>query len=228
MNNILRFVVVCTFVTVTNIACASDSVYKGIDKVVAVGDVHGDYDQYVKLLKANKLINKKLKWTGGEIHLVQLGDVTDRGPDSLKIIEHLMKLEKQEKRAGGKVHVLIGNHESMNIQTDLRYVHPGEYAALVTRRSKKNQAQYLDAVFRSMLSAQPELADVQDATMAKLAKTKLLAAELEFSRMIANDPVLNPKAGAKMNKFLAKSFYVLQDEAKYQKKVLNKCRGKKT
>jgi hypothetical protein len=152
------------------ISSAEDTLYTGVGKVVAIGDLHGDYDQYVRALKANKLVDKKLKWIGGDIHLVQLGDVTDRGPDSLKIIEHLMKLEKQAAKAGGKVHILVGNHEAMNIQTDLRYVHPGEYAALVTKKSGRTQASYIDAVFRQMLSTKPEVADKEAETRANLAK----------------------------------------------------------
>lgn len=149
-------------------AVASDSHFTGVGKIVAVGDLHGDYEQYVRILKANDLVDDKLKWTGGKVHFVQLGDVTDRGPDSLKIIRHLMKLEKQAKRAGGRVHVLIGNHEAMNIQTDLRYVHPGEYSVLVTKRSAKNQSQYLEAVYSAMLVGKPEIADIKEETLAKL------------------------------------------------------------
>ena len=136
---------------------AEESVYTHAGRIVAVGDLHGDYDQYLKILKANQLVDDKLRWDAGDTHFVQLGDVADRGPDSLKIIQHLKKLKKQAKKRGGQVHVLIGNHEAMNVQGDLRYVHPGEYAALVDRGSKKNQQRYLDAVFKAMLANQPEL-----------------------------------------------------------------------
>lgn len=144
--------------------------FKHVGKVVAVGDLHGDYEQYLRVLKANDLVDEKLKWQGGRVHFVQMGDVTDRGPDSEKIIRHLMKLEKQAKKAGGRVHVLIGNHEAMNIQTDLRYVHPGEYSALINRQSVKKQQRYIDAVFRSMVQRQPDLADREEETLAGLEK----------------------------------------------------------
>ncbi|MBT5724208.1 MAG: protein-tyrosine-phosphatase, partial [Gammaproteobacteria bacterium] len=110
---------------------AAKDVFKGVDRIVAVGDLHGDYDQYIKVLTTNGLVDEQLRWQGGKTHFVQLGDVVDRGPDSLRIIRHLMKLEKEAKKKGGRVHVLIGNHEVMNIQNDLRYVHPGEYSALI-------------------------------------------------------------------------------------------------
>ena len=103
--------------------------WTGVERVIAIGDLHGDYEQYLKVMKSAGLIDKKEKWSGGQTHLVQTGDITDRGPDSRKIIDHLVKLSKQAKKAGGYVHLLIGNHESMNVVGDLRYVAPGEFAA---------------------------------------------------------------------------------------------------
>ncbi len=112
------------------------AIWEGVDQIVVVGDIHGDYDQFIKLLRSAKLINHKNKWTGGDTHLVQLGDVPDRGPDTLKIIEFLQKLEIQARRTKGYVHLLIGNHEAMNVYGDLYYVHPGEFEAFARPQSK--------------------------------------------------------------------------------------------
>lgn len=103
--------------------------WKGVERIVAVGDVHGDYGQLVKILRYVRVINKNGKWIGGKAHLVQTGDVLDRGPDSRKVMNLLMKLEKQAAKAGGGVHPLIGNHEGMVLRGDWRYVHPGESQA---------------------------------------------------------------------------------------------------
>lgn len=91
--------------------------WTGIDRVVAVADLHGDYDRFVFILIHPQvgLIDQDLRWIGGEAHLVQLGDVLDRGPDARKIFELLMRLEKEAAAAGGMVHTLLGNHEEMNI-----------------------------------------------------------------------------------------------------------------
>lgn len=148
----------------------AEDVFKDVDRIVAVGDLHGDYDQYIKVLTANGLVDEKLKWQGGKTHFVQLGDVVDRGPDSLRIIRHLMKLEKEAKKKGGRVHVLIGNHEAMNIQGDLRYVHPGEYSVLVKRNSKAVRAKYLEAVYQHRISIDPGLAETPDLVMEGLKK----------------------------------------------------------
>jgi hypothetical protein len=120
--------------------------WSGVDRIVVMGDLHGDYDQFVTLLKQTGLVDDRLKWTGGKTHLVQIGDVPDRGPDTDKIIDLLQKLEKQAKRDKGMVHPLLGNHEVMNISDDLRYVEPEEYAVFRTRRSEALLDQYYDVV----------------------------------------------------------------------------------
>ncbi|NOX95482.1 MAG: protein-tyrosine-phosphatase [Alphaproteobacteria bacterium] len=105
-------------------------------RIVAIGDLHGDYDAYESLLTEAELIDNRGRWVGGKTILIQMGDVPDRGPDSLKIILHLQKLQRQAARKHGRVIALIGNHEAMNMTGDLRYVHPGEYQTFVTRNSK--------------------------------------------------------------------------------------------
>lgn len=102
-------------------------------RIVAVGDVHGDFAQFTAVLRSAGVIDGKNKWAGGQTHLVQLGDIPDRGADTKKIIEYLMDLEKQARKAKGMVHLLIGNHEAMNVYGDLRYVIPEEYAAFASR-----------------------------------------------------------------------------------------------
>ena len=95
----------------------------------AIGDIHGDYKSFVKLLGRLGLIDQKLKWIGGKKELVQTGDIFDRGPGSRSAVELLMKLEGEAKKTGGEVTTLIGNHEVMNLVGDLRYVDPREYTS---------------------------------------------------------------------------------------------------
>jgi hypothetical protein len=111
----------------------------GVERVVAIGDLHGDYGQYINVMQSAGLLNKSEKWSGGKTHMVQTGDVPDRGPDTHKIIDHLVKLAKQAKKKGGYVHLLIGNHEAMNVVGDLRYVTEGEFNAFTTRNSPRLQ-----------------------------------------------------------------------------------------
>lgn len=107
---------------------AADS-WTGVERVVAVGDAHGDYEGFVTVLRSAGLLDTGGNWSGGKTHLVQTGDVLDRGPDSRKIMDLLIRLETQAAAAGGKVHALIGNHEAMNVYGDLRYVTAEEFAS---------------------------------------------------------------------------------------------------
>ena len=134
----------------------SEYEWEGVERIVAIGDIHGDYDNYMATLQAAGLADKKGKWTGGKTHLVQTGDIPDRGPDTQRIIEHITRLAKQAKRKGGRVHSLIGNHEAMNVYGDLRYVHKGEFEAFVTGNSEKLRNRYFDLYMESMQENDPE------------------------------------------------------------------------
>jgi len=118
------------------------SEWDNVSRIVAIGDLEGDYEKFVDMLRQAQLIDAQGNWSGGAAHLVQLGDIPDRGPNSRMIMDHLMRLEPQARRAGGYVHALIGNHEAMNVTGDLRYVHPGEYAAFADRRSERRRDSY--------------------------------------------------------------------------------------
>ena len=114
-------------------------------RIVAVGDLHGDYRAWQDIARDAGLIDGAGKWAGGATILVQLGDMTDRGDDSLKIITSLRALQREAPRAGGRVVVMLGNHEAMNVVGDLRYVTPGEFAAFATPQSAAARERYFTA-----------------------------------------------------------------------------------
>ncbi|MEX0290111.1 MAG: metallophosphoesterase [Flavobacteriaceae bacterium] len=114
-----------------------DAEFPSQNRIVVVGDVHGDFNRMVEAFQLGKVVDKKGRWIGKKTHLVQLGDIPDRGPDSRKIVDYLMKLEKSAKRKGGRVHILIGNHDAMNVYGDLRYVTEEEYTAFSDKQSVK-------------------------------------------------------------------------------------------
>jgi len=134
-------------------------------RIVAVGDIHGDNDAWLAVARAAGLIDAKGRWAGGKTVLVQLGDVVDRGPDSLKTIRHLMKLQREAARKGGRVIVLVGNHEAMNMIGDLRYVHPGEYKAFTDRDSGARR----DRVYEANRTAIEAAYRARDPTMSPAA-----------------------------------------------------------
>ena len=90
--------------------------YKNAEKIFVLSDIHGHYDPFVKLLKANNLIDEDLNWIWGKGHLVICGDVFDRGNQVTECLWLIYKLENQAERAGGKVHYILGNHELMIVK----------------------------------------------------------------------------------------------------------------
>jgi hypothetical protein len=130
--------------------------WDGVERIVAVGDLHGDHANYLATLRAAGLVDGRGRWTGGASHLVQTGDIADRGPDTRRIISHLARLSREAERRGGRVHALLGNHEAMNVLGDLRYVSPGEYAAFADRRSRDRRARYFQALLESLRRSDPE------------------------------------------------------------------------
>lgn len=114
--------------------------WDGVARVVAVGDVHGDYGQLVAVLSDAGLVDARLRWVGGKTHLVQTGDRVDRGAESRKVMDLLMRLEKEARKAGGRVHALLGNHEAMNMLGDLRDVSPGEFTAFKSPDAQRRRS----------------------------------------------------------------------------------------
>lgn len=96
-------------------------------KILVVGDIHGDYHEFETLIRSAGIIDGKLNWQAGDTQLVSVGDLLDRGPNSRKVMDLFMRLEKQAKSAGGAVHIVLGNHEQMNLIRELHYVPKDEY-----------------------------------------------------------------------------------------------------
>jgi hypothetical protein len=141
-RRLLSFAALLAALALTAAPASGQSEWDGVARIVVIGDLEGDDAKFEAMLADAALVDGDGDWIGGATHLVQLGDIPDRGPNSRAIMDHLMQLERQARRAGGRVHALIGNHEAMNVEGDLRYVHPGEYAAFTDRRSGRRREQY--------------------------------------------------------------------------------------
>lgn len=92
------------------------------DRIVAFGDVHGDIRALRQVLRLAGAIDDRDQWIGGDLVLVQTGDLLDRGDDERAILDLLVRLRSQAQAAGGAIHLLNGNHELMNAMWDFRYV----------------------------------------------------------------------------------------------------------
>jgi len=81
------------------------------ERIVAIGDLHGDVRALGAILRACELIDAKAEWIGGGAHLVLMGDLLGGGDRSRLLLNAVLRLETEAERAGGRVHALLGNHD---------------------------------------------------------------------------------------------------------------------
>jgi hypothetical protein len=103
--------------------------FPATDRLVAIGDLHGDLAVTRAALRLAHAIDEYDRWIGGKLVVVQTGDEIDRGDGDRAILDLFDRLADSAHAAGGEVHALIGNHEAMNVGGDFRYVTPGGFAA---------------------------------------------------------------------------------------------------
>lgn len=107
----------------------SSSRFPTADRIVAVGDLHGDLKATRRALVLAGAIDAQDRFIGDKLVVVQTGDEIDRGDDDRAIIELFDRLADGAEARGGRVLPLIGNHEAMNVAGDFRYVTRGGFAA---------------------------------------------------------------------------------------------------
>ena len=126
-------------------------VWTGIDEIVAIGDIHGDYNNFVAILKEVGLVDSDLHWKAGKTHFVQTGDILDRGKEAKKVLDLMIRLEKEAEAAGGKVHLLLGNHEEMNIVNtafqQLGYVTVEQFMSFLSEKYRENREKKIRSKF---------------------------------------------------------------------------------
>ncbi|HUP49464.1 MAG TPA: metallophosphoesterase [Thermoanaerobaculia bacterium] len=133
MHPLLRSLVLCALLLPVPALSAAPQ------RVVAIGDIHGEYEGFVSILQKAGLIDQRLRWTGGRTTFVQTGDFLDRGTDVRKVMDLLMALERGAYWRRGRTIVLLGNHELMNLTAALHDAHPASYAAFSDRRSERRR-----------------------------------------------------------------------------------------
>ena len=101
----------------------------GSQRVVAIGDIHGDLTALRGALRLAGAIDTDDHWIGKDLTVVQTGDQIDRGDQDREVLDVLEKLATDAKAAGGKLYVLLGNHELMNAGFDFRYVTRKSFAS---------------------------------------------------------------------------------------------------
>jgi hypothetical protein len=97
------------------------------ERIIAIGDLHGDLEAARLALRLGGAIDANDQWIGGDLVVIQTGDILDRGDEEEAVIRLFQRLQEEAEQAGGAVHVLNGNHELMNAYHDFRYVTPGGF-----------------------------------------------------------------------------------------------------
>jgi len=110
------------------------------ERVVAIGDLHGDLDAARRAFRLAGAMDDKDTWIGGKLVVVQTGDAIDRGDDDRKILDLIEKLKGEATKAGGEFLALVGNHEIMNSDLDFRYVTKGAFTAFADVNPKDEGA----------------------------------------------------------------------------------------
>lgn len=122
-----------------------NTIYPKVNKILVIGDIHGDYNALVKCLMLGGIINDKKKWVGNDSYVIQLGDLLDssgRGivnydqPEEKKIFKLLLSLRKQALKHNGEVILIMGNHELLNVKCNFDFV---SQVDLVSFGGKKNR-----------------------------------------------------------------------------------------
>ena len=98
------------------------SEYPEPSRVLATSDIEGNFYAYKKMLICAGVMSEKYQWTFGDGHLVIVGDMFDRGDNVTQCLWLTYELERQANKAGGKVHLIMGNHENMNLRGRDKYV----------------------------------------------------------------------------------------------------------
>ena len=128
-------------------------IFKMPDKMVVIGDLHADYEAFIFTLQKAGMVNKKLDWTGRKTWLVIMGDLVDgktrigswNKDSDIKIVDLIEKLMVTSEKKGGKVLVLLGNHEFMNMRGNFSYSGDG---GIKEMGGEMGRYKYFDTKFR--------------------------------------------------------------------------------
>lgn len=123
---------------------------------MVVGDLNGAYDVLVDILRGTKLVNADLAWRGGRAEVVQMGDLFNRGDGGLQALRLLLRLQRQARKVGGKVTILLGNHEVMTALGHEGYCTEGEYLSFASISERRAWPSRVDRAMKSLLRRRPK------------------------------------------------------------------------
>ena len=121
-----------SFLSLLSCSQASESLPQAADnsnRVIAIGDIHSDIGVMQQVFRLAGATNENDEWIGGELTIVQLGDLIGRSDDEREVLDCMFALQEQAEQHGGKVHALIGNHEVMGGRVDNQAVGTNPFPA---------------------------------------------------------------------------------------------------
>ncbi len=152
--------------------------------VFILGDIHGQYDRLIQNLTDNAIIDSRLNWNYGEGNLVFVGDIMDRGDKVTEALWLIYKLEKQAQQAGGSVNMVLGNHEMLVLNNDLRYLAP-KYKALGQNTGlDQTRLYHPNSVMGQWLRARPAMVKINDVLVVHGGISALLLDQFESIEQI--------------------------------------------
>jgi len=114
---------------------AGKDILDHVDRIIVIGDLHGDWEQTLNSFRIANLIDRHNNWIGGNTVVVQVGDQIDRcrqlpcnrptnddENSDVKILKFFTDLHSQAQKKGGAIYSIIGNHELMNSTGRMEYV----------------------------------------------------------------------------------------------------------
>lgn len=114
-------------------------------KILAIGDLHGDSGAFLRIADRFGLCDSSLDWSADEVHLIQMGDVCDRGTDSRTIYDLLVRWQLQAPARGSAVSFILGNHEVMNAFGFHSYTNPEDFAGYASYPGSTGSDEYAGA-----------------------------------------------------------------------------------
>ncbi|HVY26227.1 MAG TPA: metallophosphoesterase [Polyangiaceae bacterium] len=124
-------------------------------RIVAVGDLNAADDVLIDILRGTRLIDRRLRWCGGAAELVQVGDLFNRGGGAARALRLLLRLQREARVAGGKVTVLLGNHEAMTALHHHGYCTEDEYLSFATAAERRRWPAQVNRAFRRLARQRP-------------------------------------------------------------------------
>jgi len=123
------------------------TILPAVDRIIVIGDIHGDLDLAIRSFKLANLIDDNYNWIADPSNtvVIQVGDQVDScrpipgvndchnqpqesdKAEDMAVIDFFNRMHKLASNVGGAVYSLLGNHELMNADNDFRYVSHANY-----------------------------------------------------------------------------------------------------